>query len=164
MHRPALACGVRLADDVLNLVRALVQRFSASARRRSAYPDSGADVEETGRSVIAVWRRQAAADVSRSSASSQLRSQLKARRTNAPFAVGTSPCAITTRSIGQARTVSSDLRAERRLRKLARQSLGAPGFGSTIPPCRARNPRHPLNQLRGKFWIRSANGAVPLPR
>lgn len=91
--------------------------------------------------------------------------QVKARRTTvAPSPVGRSPCAISTRSIGQARTLSSEARAARRLRKLARQSLGVPGLGATIPPRRARNPRHPLNQSRGKFWIRSANRAVRAPQ
>jgi hypothetical protein len=38
------------------------------------------------------------------------------------------------------------------------------GVGAAIPPNRVTTPRQPLDQSRGKFWIRSANRAVSLPR
>ena len=92
-------------------------------------------------------------------------SQVKAPRTNATLsAVGRSPWAITILSIGQARIWSIATRAARRSRKLARHSLRAPGLGATIPSSRATRPRHPLNQSRGKFWIRSAKRAARLRR
>lgn len=81
-------------------------------------------------------------DSARWSGSCRSRNQLTPRRTKDLSRFGRSPCAIATRSIGQATTLSSDVRAARRLRKLARQSSRTAEFAWTIPPCRARNSRH----------------------